>query len=65
MKNLFVFFFLLMLNHSFSQKKQDFILASPDGKIEIKILVNDKISWTISHEKDLIFSSFRNVYDFG
>ena len=56
MKNLFVFFFLLMLNLSFSQKKQDFVLTSPNGKIEIKILVTDKIAWSISHEKDLILA---------
>lgn len=56
MKNLFVFFFLSMLNFSFSQKKQDFVLDSPNGKIEIKIAVNDKIEWTISHEKDVILA---------
>ena len=56
MKNLFVLFCFFFLNLSFSQKKQDFILKSPDGKIEIKIAVNDKISWTISHEKDLILA---------
>ena len=56
MKNLFVFFFLLILNLSFSQKKQDFVLNSPNGKIEIKVVVNDKIIWTISHEKDVILA---------
>lgn len=57
MKNLFVLFCFLYLNLVFSQKKQDFILKSPDGKIEIKVSVNDKISWTILHEKDLILAS--------
>ena len=56
MKNLFVFFFLSMLNFSFSQKKQDFVLNSPNGKIEIKIALNDKITWTISYEKDVILA---------
>ena len=56
MKNLFVLFCFFFLNLSFSQKKQDFVLNSPNGKIEIKIVVNDKISWTISHEKDLILA---------
>ncbi|MDQ8014623.1 MAG: glycoside hydrolase family 97 protein [Flavobacterium nitrogenifigens] len=56
MKNTFLFFCFLFLNTSFSQKKQDFVLKSPDGKIEVKIAVNDKISWTISHEKDLILA---------
>ncbi|CAM3464043.1 glycoside hydrolase family 97 protein [Flavobacterium chungbukense] len=56
MKNTFILFCFLFLNISFSQKKQDFILKSPDGKIEVKIAVNDKISWSISHEKDLILA---------
>ena len=51
-----ILFCLLLVNFSFSQKKQDFILKSPDGKIEAKIVVSDKISWTILHEKDLILS---------
>jgi len=46
----------LFVNLSFSQKKQDFVLNSPNGKIEIKIAVNEKITWTISHEKDLILA---------
>jgi len=57
MKNIFILFCFLFLNISFSQKKQDFILKSPDGKIEVKIAVNDKISWSISHEKDLILAT--------
>ena len=56
MKKIFVLFCFVFINLSFSQKKQDYILASPNGKIEIKILVNDKISWAISHEKDLILA---------
>ncbi|WP_433832968.1 glycoside hydrolase family 97 protein [Flavobacterium anhuiense] len=56
MKNTFILFCLLSLNLSFSQKKQDFTVASPNGKIEVKISVNDKISWSISHEKDLILA---------
>ena len=56
MKKIFILFCFVFVNLSFSQKKQDFILKSPNGKIEIKILVNDKISWTISHEKDLILA---------
>jgi alpha-glucosidase len=57
MKKVFLVFCLLFLTVSFSQKKQEFILNSPDGKIEVKISVNDKISWTITHEKDLILAS--------
>nr|WP_294788343.1 glycoside hydrolase family 97 protein [uncultured Flavobacterium sp.] len=56
MKNTFILFCLLFLNFSFSQKKQDFTLTSPDGKIEVKITVDDKISWSISLGKDLILA---------
>jgi alpha-glucosidase len=57
MNKLFVVLSFLLLNLSFSQPKKDFIVTSPDGKIEVKILVNDKISWSISHGKDLILES--------
>ena len=58
MKNILSFFLtIFFFNFSFSQKKQDFVLNSPDGKIKLKILVNDKITWTISHEKDLILAA--------
>ncbi|MCD0467469.1 glycoside hydrolase family 97 protein [Flavobacterium sp. ENC] len=56
MKKLFTLFLVLIVNLSFSQKGKDFILKSPNGKIKIRILVNDKISWTISHEKDVILA---------
>jgi len=56
MNKLFVVLSFLLLNLSFSQPKKDFILTSPDGEIEVKILVNDKISWSISHGKDLILA---------
>lgn len=56
MKNTFILFCLLFINFSFSQKKQDFSLSSPNGKIEVKIAVNEKISWSVSHGKDLILA---------
>lgn len=56
MKKTLIIFYLLLINFCFSQKKQYFILKSPDGKIEVKIEVSDKTSWTIFHEKDLILS---------
>jgi alpha-glucosidase len=56
MKKIFLGFCLLLLNISFSQKKQNFTLTSPNGKIEIKIAVNDSISWAISHEKEVILA---------
>ncbi|OXG08473.1 alpha-glucosidase [Flavobacterium araucananum] len=56
MKKIFLGLCLLLLNISFSQKKQNFTLTSPNGKIEIKIAVNDSISWAISHEKEVILA---------
>ncbi len=56
MKNTFVLFCLIIVNLSFSQKKQDFTVTSPDGKISVLVSVNDKISWTISSGKDLILA---------
>jgi len=32
------------------------VLFSPNGKIKITVLVNEKISWTISHEKDVVLA---------
>jgi alpha-glucosidase len=56
MKNAFILFCLLFINFSFSQKNQDFNILSPNGKIEVKININDKISWTILHGKDVILA---------
>jgi len=57
MKNAITILLLLFfLNLSFSQKKQDFTVKSLNGKIEVKINVDDKISWTILHEKDVILA---------
>jgi alpha-glucosidase len=53
------FYFLLALffiNFSFAQKKQDFVLNSPNGKIQVAIAVNHKITWTISHQKDIVLA---------
>jgi alpha-glucosidase len=53
-------FYVLMLFFSiagFSQQKaQDFVLESPNGKLKISVVINDKISWSVSHEKDLILA---------
>ncbi|KRD62008.1 Retaining alpha-galactosidase [Flavobacterium sp. Root935] len=57
MKNAITILLLLFfVNLSFSQKKQDFTVKSPNGKIEVKINVDDKISWTILHENDVILT---------
>ncbi|MBF4493492.1 glycoside hydrolase family 97 protein [Flavobacterium sp. MR2016-29] len=55
-KSVTILLLLFFVNLSFSQKKQDFILKSPNGKIEVKINVDDKISWTILHENDVILA---------
>lgn len=55
-KSLTILLLLFFLNISFSQKKQDFTIKSPNGKIEVKINVDGKISWTISHEKYVILA---------
>ncbi|WP_281637657.1 glycoside hydrolase family 97 protein [Flavobacterium marginilacus] len=51
-----LFLVLSFFNLSFAQKKQDFTLHSPNGKIQIKIAVNDKITWAVSHEKDIVLA---------
>ena len=56
MKNIFTAFLILLFNASFSQKAQDFILESPNGKIKISIVINEKVTWSVSHEKDLILA---------
>ncbi|OIV43782.1 glycoside hydrolase family 97 protein [Flavobacterium johnsoniae] len=56
MKNAFILFCFLLINFSFSQKNQNFNILSPNGKIEVKINIGDKISWTILHEKDVILA---------
>lgn len=49
-------FYILIVNLSFSQKKQNFQLLSPNGKIEIKIAVDETISWSILNKKDLVLA---------
>ncbi|MGO4770164.1 glycoside hydrolase family 97 protein [Flavobacterium sp. W22_SRS_FK3] len=56
MKTLFTAFLILLFNSSFSQKVQDFTLESPNRKIKISIVINEKISWSVTHEKDLILA---------
>jgi alpha-glucosidase len=56
MKNIFTAFLILLFNVSFSQKVQDFTLESPNGKIKISIVLNQKVTWSVSHEKDMILA---------
>lgn len=52
-----LFFALFLFNLSFAQKNQDFVLNSPNRKIKVNVVVNDKVSWTVSHEKDVVLAS--------
>jgi alpha-glucosidase len=56
-KTIQIFFILLFTTISFSQKKQNFQLVSPNGKIEINITLSDKITWAITHEKETVLSA--------
>jgi alpha-glucosidase len=56
-KTIQIFFILLFTTISFSQKKQNFQLVSPNGKIEINITLSDKITWAITHEKEKVLSA--------
>ena len=56
MKKIFPALFLFLFNICLSQQPQDFTLASPNGKIKVSILINEKITWSVSHEKDLILA---------
>lgn len=51
-----LFFALFLFNLSFAQKKQDFTLNSPNRKIQVTIAVNNKITWSVSHEKDVVLT---------
>jgi alpha-glucosidase len=55
-KTISFLFTVLFLNLSFAQKEQDFVLNSPNGKIKVTITVSDKITWAISHQKDIILA---------
>ncbi|MEO7976824.1 glycoside hydrolase family 97 protein [Flavobacterium sp.] len=56
MKKIFTAFLILLFNVSFSQKVQDFTVASPNGKIKIIIVINEQITWSVTHENDLILA---------
>ena len=58
MKNgIFFILSLLFFNATFSQEAQkDFVVTSPNGKIKVSILVNEKITWSVLHEKNQILA---------
>jgi alpha-glucosidase len=48
---------LFLFSPIFSQKKQNFQLVSPNGKIEINISLSDKITWAITHGKETVLNA--------
>lgn len=55
-KTIYFFLALFFINLSFAQKNHDFVLFSPNGKIKTSILITDKISWSVSNEKNIILA---------
>ncbi|HQE33940.1 MAG TPA: glycoside hydrolase family 97 protein [Flavobacterium alvei] len=55
-KTIFYFLALIFINLSFGQKKQDFVLTSPNGKIQVTIAITDIITWTILHQKEVVLT---------
>ncbi|OOV18812.1 glycoside hydrolase family 97 protein [Flavobacterium sp. LM4] len=56
-KRIFYIFILLFFNASFSQQQvQDFVLESPNRKIKVSIVISEKITWSVSHDKDIILA---------
>ena len=55
-KGIFFILTLLFFNTTFSQEEQDFVVTSPNGKIKVSILVGEKITWSVLHEKNQILA---------
>lgn len=55
-KGIFFILTLLFFNTTFSQEAQDFVVTSPNGKIKVSILVGEKITWSVLHEKNQILA---------
>ena len=55
-KGIFFILTLLFFNATFSQEAQDFVITSPNGKIKVSILVGEKITWSVLHEKNQILA---------
>jgi alpha-glucosidase len=56
-KTIILVFTVLFFCSSYSQKKQNFKLVSPNGKIEVTIVLSDKITWEITHGKETVLSA--------
>ena len=61
-KTITLVFAVLFLCNSYSQKKQNFQLVSPNGKIEINIALSDKITWSDYARERNYFKRFAHVY---
>ncbi|PJJ07132.1 alpha-glucosidase [Flavobacterium sp. 1] len=55
-KGIFFILTLFFFNATFSQEAQDFVVTSPNGKIKVSILVGEKITWSVLHEKNQILA---------
>ncbi|MEO8237751.1 MAG: glycoside hydrolase family 97 protein [Flavobacterium sp.] len=55
-KGIFFILTLLFFNATFSQEAQDFVVTSPNGKIKVSILIGEKITWSVLHEKNQILA---------
>ncbi len=58
MKKIIVVIFALLICglHSYADKKDMFVLNSPDGKIKTTIFVEDEISWSLAVNDQMVFN---------
>jgi alpha-glucosidase len=56
-KTITLFLALFVFSPIIAQRKQNLQLVSPNGKIAVTIALWDKITWTITHEKETILSA--------
>ena len=56
-KILSILFIILLTNPAFSQKKQEYSLLSPNGKIKINIGINEKVNWSILSNNQVVLAS--------
>ena len=54
-KILFLFSMFIIMNNSFAQKKYE--VQSPDAKLKVNVSVADKITFTLTHDNDLLIDN--------
>ena len=54
-KNLFLFSMLFIISFGYAQKKYE--VQSPDGKLQINILVGEQIQFSLTQDKDLLIDN--------